>query len=102
MFTYMNDGYQHATAESPSEGIQDLMVQLARQGLNTSLRALQVWADLSRQLGPQVLGCSTGATRVFLAGDYDLFRKLLAAQCETVDELVDSHRELSQRYLDLR
>jgi hypothetical protein len=52
MFTYMQNGYQDATAESSSERIQDLMAQLARQGLNTSLRALQVWADLARQLGP--------------------------------------------------
>ena len=102
MFTYLQNGYQDATAESSSERIQDLMTQLARQGLNTSLRALQVWADLARQLGPQVLGSSTDATRVFLASDYDLFSKLLAAQRDTVEELDINYRELSQRYLDLR
>jgi kynureninase len=102
MVTYLQNGYQDATPKSSSERIKDLMVQLARQGLNTSLRALQVWADLARQLGPQVLGCSTDGTRVFLAGDYNLFSKLLAAQRDTVDELVINYRELSQRYLDLR
>jgi hypothetical protein len=49
-----------------------------------------------------VLGCSTDATRVFLADDYDLFNKLFAAQRDTVDELVINYRELAQRYLDLR
>jgi len=102
MVTYMPNGYQDAAAASPSERIQNLMAQLARQGLNTSLRSLQVWADLARQLGPQVLGCSTDATRVFLADDYDLFNELFAAQRDTVDELVINYRELAQRYLDLR
>jgi hypothetical protein len=49
-----------------------------------------------------VLGCPTGATRVFQTGDHDLFNKLLTAQRDTVDELVATYRELSQRYLDLR
>lgn len=102
MFTYSKDDYQDVTAELPAEWIQDLMAQLARRGLDTSLRSLQVWAELARQLGPRVLGCPTGGTRVFQPSDYELFRKLLAAQRETVDELVVNYRELSQRYLDLR
>jgi hypothetical protein len=102
MFTYLKDGYQDVTAELPAERIQDLMAQLARQGLDTSLRSLQVWAELARQLGPRVLGCSTDGTRVFQPGDYELFSKLLAAQRETVDELVVHYRELSQRYFALR
>ena len=102
MFTCPKDGYQNFTGELPSERIQDLMAELTRQGLNTSLRSLQVWAELARQVGPQVLGCSTDGTRVFLAGDHELFSKLLAAQREIIDELVVAHRELSQRYLALR
>ncbi|MGH3669710.1 MAG: hypothetical protein ACRDSH_03605 [Pseudonocardiaceae bacterium] len=86
---------------TPSPQVQDLMVQLARQGLNTSLRSLQVWADLARQLGPQVLGGSAGGTRVFLACDYDLFKKLFAAQREVVDELVAAQGEIVQRFLDI-
>jgi hypothetical protein len=102
MFTCPKDGYQDFTGELPSGRIQDLMAELTRQGLNTSLRSLQVWAELARQVGPQVLGCSTDGTRVFLASDHELFNKLLAAQRETVDELVAHYRELSQRYLTLR
>jgi hypothetical protein len=102
MFTCPKDGYQDFTGQLPSERIQDLMAELTRQGLNISLRSLQVWAELARQVGPQVLGRSTDGTRVFLASDHELFGKLLAAQRETVDELVANYRELSQRYLTLR
>lgn len=52
------------------------MVQLARQKLGISLRSLQVWADLARQLSPTALGFPAGAT-------YDLFRKLLAAHARS-------------------
>jgi hypothetical protein len=102
MFTCPKDGYQDFTGQLPSERIQDLMAELTRQGLNISLRSLQVWAELARQVGPQVLGCSTDGTRVFVAGDHEFFGKLLAAQREIVDELVAGHHELSQRYLALR
>lgn len=102
MFTCPKDGDQGFTGQLPSERIQELMAELTRQGLNTSLRLLQVWAELARQVGPEVLGCSTDGTRVFLAGDHELFGKLLAAQREIVNELVAAHRELSQRYLALR
>jgi hypothetical protein len=102
MFTCPKDGYQDFTGQLPSGRIQDLMAELTRQGLNTSLRSLQVWAELARQVGPQVLGCSPDGTRVFVAGDHEFFGKLLAAQREIVDELVAAHHELSQRYLALR
>lgn len=102
MFTCPKDGYEDFTGQLPSERIQDLMAELTRQGLNTSLRSLQVWAELARQVGPQVLGCSTDGTRVFLVDDHELFSKLLATQREIVDELIAAHRELSQRYLALR
>jgi hypothetical protein len=94
--------HQVVTTDTTAEPVQDLMVQLARQGLNTSLRSLQVWTDLARQLGPKVLGTPAGATKVFLASDYDLFKKLLAVESEIVDELVATQRELAQRDLDLR
>ncbi|MBA2474001.1 MAG: hypothetical protein H0V41_17870 [Pseudonocardiales bacterium] len=69
------------------------MVQLARQKLGISLRSLQVWADLARQLSPTALGFPAGAT-------YDLFRKLLAAQREVVDELVATQRQFAQGFFD--
>lgn len=96
------NGHQVAGTDTTAEPVQDLMVQLARQGLNASLRSLQVWTDLARQLGPKVLGTPAGATRVFLASDYDQFKKLLAVENEIVDELVATQRELAERDLALR
>ena len=98
MPTQFKKEHQVVTAASTAGKVQDLMAQLVRQGLNSSLRSLQVWTDLAHQLGPAVLGSSAGATRVFLAGDYDQFAKLLAAQREVVGELVATQRELAQRY----
>lgn len=72
---------------------QDLMIQLMRQGVDISLRSLQVWGDLARQLGCTALGSSTTAT-------HDLFKKLLTAQREVVDELVATHRQFAQGFLD--
>jgi len=60
--------------------------------LGTSLRAQQVWADLSRHLGPRC--CSTERQESFQASDHDVFGILLAAQRETVDELVANYREI--------
>ncbi len=74
------------------------MVQLVRDGQDVSLRSLQVWADLARQLGHTGLGSAAGATMVSLG--YDLFEKVLAAQREVVDELVATQRRLTQRCLD--
>lgn len=77
-------------ADPTTQRVSDLMVQLVRQGQDTSLRSLQVWADLARQLGHTALGSSA----------YDLFEKLHAAQREVVDELVDAQRQFAQRCLE--
>lgn len=84
------------TADTTTQLVHDLMVQLARQGLGISLRSLQVWADLARQLGPTALG-STALS--FPAGaTYDLFEKLLAAQREVVDELGATQRQFARGF----
>ncbi|MGH3754172.1 MAG: hypothetical protein ACRDRP_16045 [Pseudonocardiaceae bacterium] len=89
-------------AEPTIQRVPDLMVQLVRQGQDTSLRSLQVWADLARQLGPTALGSpasTTPASTMRVSPVFDLFEKLHAAQREIVDELVDAQRQLAQRYL---
>lgn len=73
--------------------MQDSLVQLMRQGVDISLRSLQVWAELTRQLGPTALGYPTGAT-------YELLEKLVAAQREVVDELVATQRHFAQGFLE--
>jgi hypothetical protein len=91
----------YGAADTTTELVHDLMVQLARQGLGISLRSLQVWADLARQLGPTALGpTALGSTALsFPAGaTYDLFEKLLAAQREVVDELVATQRQFAQGF----
>ena len=99
----ITDGQQvvHAddTVDTPTLRVHDVMTQLVRDGQDISLRSLQVWADLARQLGPSRLGAPAAATMVPLA--YDLFERVLAAQREVVDELVATQRHLAQRCLDL-
>jgi hypothetical protein len=73
--------------------VDDLTDQVVRQGVNISLKSLQVWADLARQLAHTALGPSATATR-------DLLEKLLAAQREVVDELVAAQRRFAQGCLD--
>jgi hypothetical protein len=87
------------TVDTPTLRVHDVMTQLVRDGQDISLRSLQVWADLARQLGPSRLGAPAAATMVPLA--YDLFERVLAAQREVVDELVATQRHLAQRCLDL-
>lgn len=43
-------------ADPTLQRAQDLMGQVVRQGANISLKSLQVWADLARQLAPTALG----------------------------------------------
>jgi hypothetical protein len=89
----------YTTTEQPSSAadptlqrVQDLMVQLGRQGVDISLRSLQLWADMARPFDLTALGSSAAAA-------YDLFEKLLAAQREVVDELVAAQRQFAQGLL---
>jgi predicted component of type VI protein secretion system len=94
------DDVPGTTAAQPSgavnptiQQLQDLMIQLMRQGVDISLRSLQVWADLARPHGCTALGSATTST-------HDLFEKLLAAQREVVDELVATHRQFARGFFD--
>ncbi|MCU1610477.1 MAG: hypothetical protein JWM45_2393 [Pseudonocardiales bacterium] len=85
-------------ADQTTQRVQDSMVQLVRQGQDTSLRSLQVWADLARKLGSTAPSSPAGATMVSLA--HDPFEKLLEAQRLVVEELVATQRQLAQRLFD--
>jgi hypothetical protein len=86
-------------ADTSVQRTQDSMAQLVRQGQDTSLRSLQVWADLARKLGPTASSFPAGAAIVALA--CDPFEKLLRAQRQVVDELVATQRQLVQQLFDI-
>ncbi len=98
MPTQLKDGHQFAGPDTTTQGAQELMIELVRHGQDISLRSLQVWADLARQLGTPAL--RSPARRVMVGLAYDLFEKLLTAQREVVDELVDTQRRLAQQSFD--
>lgn len=82
-------------ADTTTQREQDSMAQLVRQGLDTSLKSVQVWADLARQVGPSAPDSPTSATMASRA--FDPFEMLLAAQREVVGELVATQRRLAQQ-----
>lgn len=76
-------------AEGPTtQRAHDSMAQLV-QGLDTSLRSVQVWADLARQVD---------ATD--LTSTYGPFEQLLATQREVVGDLVTTQRQVAQQVFD--
>ena len=79
----------HDAAGLVTQRAHDSMAQLVRQGLDTSLRSVQVWADLARQINFTAL---TSA--------YDPFEQLLATQREVVGDLVATQRQLVQQVSD--
>lgn len=83
--------------EASVQQTREAMAQLVRQGQDTSLRSLQVWADLARKLGPSAPSLPAGAAIVALARDP--FEKLLEAQRQVVDELVATQCQLAQQLL---
>ena len=91
-------GQTRIAADLTAQRSHDSMAQLVRQGQDTSLRSLQVWADLARQFGPTAPSRSAGATMFSLA--HDPFEKLLMAQRQIVEELVATQRELAQQLVD--
>lgn len=82
----------HGAADPTIQRLQDPRAQLARQGVDLSLRSLQVWADLARQRELTARGHCTRAT-------YDLFEKLLIAQHQIINELAAAQRQLAQESL---
>ncbi len=91
-------GQTRSAADPITQRAQDSMTQLVRQGQDTSLRSLQVWADLARKFGSTAPSSSASATMFSLAGHP--FEKLLVAQRQVVDELVAAQRELAQQIVD--
>jgi hypothetical protein len=85
-------------ADMSIQRTQDSMTQLVRQGQDTSLRSLQVWADLARKLGSTAPSFPADATIVALA--YDPFEKLLEAQRQVVAELVATQSQLVKQLVD--
>jgi hypothetical protein len=97
MPTQTKDGQQAAATDTTTQRTQDLMIQLVRHGQDISLRSLQVWADLARQLSSTALRSPARAVMLSLA--YDLFEKVLRAQRQVVDELITTQRQLARQFL---
>ena len=91
-------GQSRIAADPTTQYAQDPMAQLVRQGQDTSLRSLQVWADLARKFGSTAPSSSAGATMFSLAGNS--FEKLLMAQRQIVEELVATQRELARQLVN--
>jgi hypothetical protein len=91
-------GQTRIAADPTAQRAQDSMTQLVRMGQDTSLRSLQVWADLARKFGTTTPDSAAGATMYSLA--HDPFEKLLVAQRQIVDELVATQRQLTQQLVD--
>jgi hypothetical protein len=109
MATQIKDGQQIASvhdatdmtthdSDAITQQMHELTVHLVRQGQDLSLRSLQVWADLARQIGP-TRGSAASAAMVSLT--YDLFEKMLAAHREVVDGLVATQRRLAHRCVEI-
>ncbi len=88
----------HAAVDTTIQLAHESMVQLVRHGQDTSLRSLHVWADLARKLGPTELSSTPGVAAIVSLA-HDPFEKLLEAQRQVVDELVDAQRRLSQQHV---
>ena len=97
LHTALEMSTEQCAADPSAQRVQDSMVQLVRQGQDTSLRSLQVWADLARTLDPTALSSPAGVT---MASLHDPFEKLLEAQRQVVEELVATQRQLAQRFFD--
>jgi hypothetical protein len=89
-------GQTRIAADPITQRVPDSIAQLVRQGQDTSLRSLQVWADLARKFGPTAPG--SAETAFALAGNP--LEKLLVAQRQVVDELVATQRELARQFVD--
>jgi hypothetical protein len=93
---------------TPSQSLADPLPEplagLARHGQDSSLRALQVWADVARQLQffPGQGGTGTGRRHPTPDPATERFERLLVAQRELVAELVAAQRHLTQQVLAAR
>jgi hypothetical protein len=78
--------------------VQDLMVQLARQGVDISLRSLQLWADLARPCGLTALGSSATAA---LTCSRSYWRRSARSSTNSSLPSVNSHKDSSMPALPL-
>lgn len=88
---------------TPSQPLAGPIAELVRHGQDSSLRALQVWADLARQLG-LFPGPGGTADQRHLTPNLatERFEQLLVVQREVVAELVAAQRHLIQQVLAAR
>jgi hypothetical protein len=91
-------GQTRIAADPITQRAQDSIAQLVRQGQDTSLRSLQVWADLARKFGSTAPSSAASATMFSVAGHP--LEQLLVAQRQVVDQLVAAQRELAQHIVD--
>lgn len=91
-------GQTRIAADPITARTQESMAQLVRQGQDTSLRSLQVWADLARKFGSTAPSSAAGTTMYSFAGHP--LEQLLVAQRQVVDELVEAQRVLAQQIVD--
>lgn len=78
---------------------QGAVLQAVRQGQDSSLRALQTWADFGRS----VIGPAPGSanSRAMVNGAFGLFETMLGAQRRLVDELIAGQRTFANQLLDV-
>jgi hypothetical protein len=90
-------GEFHPTA-TPGEGTptgpaREQLVQLMRQGLGTSLRSVQVWAELTRALDATP---TSPANQAVITHAHRPIETLLAAQRQVIDQLATTQQHLAR------
>lgn len=82
------------TGDAPTSPARESLIRLIRQGLDTSLRSVQVWAELSRALNAPPASPTHPAVINYVQQPIEA---LLAAQRHVVDQLVTTQQHLAQR-----
>lgn len=82
-------------AVTGTEQMSDSMLALLRRGQDTSLKSVQGWNDLTRQLTP---AAGVPAAAAMVSHAYDMVETLLAAQRRFVDDLIATQRRSAQRF----
>lgn len=77
-----------------SEALQPL-VEFVRQGQDTSLKSVQLWAEIARLCNP--IEQPDPAVSALVDSSYDLFETLLAAQRQFVDQLLKAQRQFAEQ-----
>lgn len=88
-----------AAVRSISSQVQGSMIDTVRQGQDSSLKALQAWADMGRQCSSPTFGATDGARLIGAA--FDVLETMLAAQRRFVDQLIANQRAFAGHLLDV-